>query len=185
VRSSKLADWQLPAELDFFKYAEGGSSKRQASEQDLEYGRKKRKTSHDNKDEEDVEAEENSLSNSVSHMPKHRVTTKGSRVPEHVDSFEALSDRYGVSSRLLTNLSDNGYHHMTGIQSYGIPILLEVNLIFFMSRWKLIPSCSRVILLPYHPLVQVKPCHTFCLSWLLWVHQHPVQRTMLGMVSAQ
>lgn len=60
-------------------------------------------------------------------MPRHRVTTKGSNVPEHIDSFDALKDRYHLSSHLLANLAQSGYKRPTGIQSYGIPILMEVN----------------------------------------------------------
>jgi len=59
-----------------------------------------------------------------------------------VDSFDALNDRYHVSSRLLTNLSENGYTHPTGIQSYGIPILLEVRFSLFQAITALIIFCS-------------------------------------------
>ena len=59
-------------------------------------------------------------------MPRHRVTTKGNNVPEHVESFEALRDRYTISSLLMHNLAQSGYKRPTGIQSYGVPILMEV-----------------------------------------------------------
>ena len=64
--------------------------------------------------------------NDDSPMPRHRVTTKGKNVPEHVETFEALRERYNVSSHLLQNLAQSGYKRPTGIQSYGMPILLEV-----------------------------------------------------------
>ena len=115
-------------ELDFFKYAKGGTNKRKASEQ-AEQEVKKQKTSRDSEDEVEDDEDDPALV-----MPKHRVTAKGSRVPEHVDSFDALNDRYQVSPRLLTNLSDNGYTHPTGIQSYGIPILLEVSFLLCLDR---------------------------------------------------
>lgn len=60
-------------------------------------------------------------------MPKHRVTSKGKDVPEPVDSFDALVDRYQLPSLLLQNLSQSGYRAPTGIQSHGIPIMLEVS----------------------------------------------------------
>jgi ATP-dependent RNA helicase DDX52/ROK1 len=91
----------------------------------LQHEGKKQKINHASEDEQEVD-DDNDTSNSP--LPKHRVTAKGSRVPEHVDAFEALTDRYQVPSRLLENLSNNGYNHPTGIQSYGIPILLEVSL---------------------------------------------------------
>ncbi|KIM84664.1 hypothetical protein PILCRDRAFT_818255 [Piloderma croceum F 1598] len=118
--SSKVDDGELPSELDFFKYAKGGTNKRKAANQNLQHEGKKQKTNHASEDEQD---DDNGTSNSP--LPKHRVTAKGSRVPEHVDVFEALTDRYQVPSRLLENLSNNGYNRPTGIQSYGIPILLE------------------------------------------------------------
>jgi ATP-dependent RNA helicase DDX52/ROK1 len=126
--SSKVDDGELPSELDFFKYAKGGTNKRKATEQNLQHEGKKQKTNHASEDEQGVEDDDNDTSNSSSLIPKHRVTAKGSRVPEHVNAFETLADRYQVPSRLLKNLSNNGYNHPTGIQSYGIPILLEVSL---------------------------------------------------------
>ena len=59
-------------------------------------------------------------------MPRHRVTTKGDNVPMHAETFDALRERYGISSHLLQNLSEHGYKRPTGIQSYGVPILMEV-----------------------------------------------------------
>lgn len=124
-------DGELPLELDFFKYAQGVLTKRKAPEQDKELDVKRRKTSHVHEDEDESEDSDHSYPEDLSHLtpppPKHRVTTKGSGVPEPISSFDALKDRYAVSSRLLSNLVDNGYTDPTGIQSYGIPTLLEVS----------------------------------------------------------
>jgi ATP-dependent RNA helicase DDX52/ROK1 len=113
-------------ELDFFKYAQNGSGKRKATISG-EPESKKRKVDSDHEEEEEAgmcEEEENGHSQAVA--PKHRVTAKGSNVPECVENFAALTDRYQIPSHLLQNLSRNGYAQPTAIQSYGIPILLEV-----------------------------------------------------------
>ncbi|KAI0932728.1 hypothetical protein AcW1_000238 [Taiwanofungus camphoratus] len=118
---------EIPPELDFFKYAHGGTGKRKASgsahkegegsDVDGDLWKKRRildeETEVIEQDEEDPP------------MPRHRVATKGSNVPEHIDSFDALKDRYHLSSHLLANLAQSGYKRPTGIQSYGIPILME------------------------------------------------------------
>lgn len=69
-------------------------------------------------------------------MPRHRVTTKGKNVPEHVETFEALRGQYSLSSHLLQNLAQHGYKRPTGIQSYGIPILMEVCVTLPSSRFR-------------------------------------------------
>jgi ATP-dependent RNA helicase DDX52/ROK1 len=60
-------------------------------------------------------------------MPKQRVTTKGNNVPERVDTFDELRDRYRIHPQLMNNLKRNGYEQPTGIQSAGCPILFEVS----------------------------------------------------------
>lgn len=57
---------------------------------------------------------------------KQRVTAKGSNVPEAAESFHELRDRYAVPSQIMANLSQSGFSQPTGIQSHGIPIILEV-----------------------------------------------------------
>ncbi|TFK57696.1 P-loop containing nucleoside triphosphate hydrolase protein [Heliocybe sulcata] len=109
---------ELPAELDFFKYARGGApAKRKADASGHAHDEKRRKVD----DEEESDAE----SSSDPPPPRHRVTAKGSNVPSPADSFGALKERYHLSSHILSNLSSNGFKHPTGIQSHGIPILLE------------------------------------------------------------
>lgn len=57
-----------------------------------------------------------------------RVTAKGSGVPPPIDVFDDLLDRYKMPQRLLSNLGDNRFKYPTGVQTHGIPILLEVSL---------------------------------------------------------
>ncbi|KAI9059579.1 P-loop containing nucleoside triphosphate hydrolase protein [Trametes sanguinea] len=118
--SAQAADGELPPELNFFKYAEGGAPKRKQSGADGESDPKgkKRKVDEDEVEDEDQKTDDPP-------MPRHRVTTKGSNVPEHVETFEALRERYQLSNHLLSNLAEHGYKRPTGIQSYGIPILME------------------------------------------------------------
>lgn len=63
-------------------------------------------------------------------MPRHRVTTKGSNVADHIESFQQLEERYKVPSYILSNLRESGYKRPTGIQSHGIPILMEARVLF-------------------------------------------------------
>lgn len=119
--------------MDFFKYAQGGSGKRKLDDAIGSGGQpdvKKRKAKGESEDEDsgsevdkDEEAED-PLQPPVT--SKHRVTAKGKNVPGHIDTFLTLKDRYDIPSLILSNLSKNGYNEPTGIQSYGIPILLEV-----------------------------------------------------------
>ncbi len=89
----------------------------------------KRRKVEDGSEDEEVDAEQ---AEDDPPMPRHRVTTNGKDVPEHVDVFEALRERYNLSSQLLQNLAQQGYKRPTGIQSYGIPILMEVR--FSLTR---------------------------------------------------
>ena len=95
----------------------------------MDHKGKKRKV-EDEDEEEDVEDEDAGAEQTEDDppMPRHRVTAKGKNVPEHVETFEALRERYSLSSHLLQNLAQHGYKRPTGIQSHGIPILMEVRL---------------------------------------------------------
>jgi ATP-dependent RNA helicase DDX52/ROK1 len=119
---------ELPIELDFFKYAPTDSGKRKATPSG-EPESKKRRMNFAEEDEEDVEigGEDDEGNTQVSAVLKHRVTAKGSNIPGQVETFAALQDRYQIPSHLLSNLSKSGYTQPTAIQSYGIPILLEVD----------------------------------------------------------
>lgn len=109
----------LPTELDFFKYAQSAPGKRKTEEGNSEKRHKKRRI----QDEED--AGDESASETDAPTQKHRVTAKGIDVPPAAATFDALKKRYDVPSLLLSNLSKHGFKHPTGIQSHGIPILLE------------------------------------------------------------
>lgn len=153
-------DAQLPPELDFFKYAKASTSgKRKDKESDLQASskegkleRKRRKIEDESKDHH------NSAEEEAPAIQKHRVTSKGSDIPKPITSFEDLRERYHVSPRLLSNLSENSYKHPTGIQAHGIPILLEVSPPDVSSRGPqdVDGFCSVVTLLPSRRLVQVK-----------------------------
>ncbi|KAF7306508.1 hypothetical protein MIND_00442100 [Mycena indigotica] len=119
-----VATGALPAELDYFKYAPG----KRKSETDGNAVVKKRKTTHESESDEeslDEEAEGTEEETGAPARPRQRIVAKGSNVPEPVETFAALAERYQVSSLILSNLNTYGYHHPTGIQSHGIPILLE------------------------------------------------------------
>ncbi|KAI0651435.1 P-loop containing nucleoside triphosphate hydrolase protein [Trametes meyenii] len=118
--STGALDGELPAELNFFKYAEGGAPKRKVPVTDASTDPKGKKRKVE-EDEEDVQEDQND----DPPMPRHRVTTKGNNVPEHAETFDALRERYNLSSHLLSNLAEHGYKRPTGIQSYGVPILME------------------------------------------------------------
>ncbi|KAJ7102415.1 P-loop containing nucleoside triphosphate hydrolase protein [Mycena belliarum] len=132
--SEKILDGELPGELDYFKYAPGGSGKRKAdSDGAAAKALKKRKVEEEEEqdDEEDEDADEDDdedVADGAEGTPsktRQRVVAKGANVPEHADTFAAMAERYQMSSLLLSNLAAQGYAHPTGIQSYGIPILLE------------------------------------------------------------
>ncbi|KAH7914459.1 P-loop containing nucleoside triphosphate hydrolase protein [Hygrophoropsis aurantiaca] len=116
----KINESELPAELDFFKYAQGGPGKRKAAEENKGGAKKVKLDTSEDEEESDSDRDEDSHP-----RQKHRVTTKGADVPQHIDSFEALRERYQIPQRLLANLQLNDYKHPTGIQSYGIPILMK------------------------------------------------------------
>ena len=86
-------------------------------------GTKKARTEHADESENSDPDSEAVPSASSS---RQRVTSKGQNVPQPVDTFEELRERFGVASHLLQNIAQVGYRIPTGIQSHGIPILLEV-----------------------------------------------------------
>lgn len=117
---------ELPIELDFFKYAPNDPGKRKATPSGEPESKKRRMNFAEDEEDAGIGREGEEGHTQASAAPKHRVTTKGSNVPGHVETFAALQDRYQIPSHLLANLSKSGYTQPTAIQSYGIPILLEV-----------------------------------------------------------
>lgn len=135
TKSNSAKDGELPAELDFFKYAVAGPSKRKPFEPEAEgHAKKKRRKREisiddggdpDARDQEDGASDVGSEQSTAPPMTRHRVTAKGKNVPERIDTFKELQDRYHIASQLMVNLERNGYKYPTGIQSSGCPILLE------------------------------------------------------------
>lgn len=114
---------EIPLELDFFKYAQGSHVKRKTGESSSAPEGKRRKVDVDEEDEdEDMPAQREATKSTT----VHRVSTKGSDIPSHIDSFEDLKNIASVPSHLFTNLKSSGYTEPTSIQAYGIPILLKV-----------------------------------------------------------
>lgn len=115
----------MPAALDFFKYAQGGPSKRKV-EGFAEKSSKRRKVdAHESDDESDLDVAEDP--EELPPMFRHRVKTTGDDVPEHLAAFDDMQTRYNVPPRILSNLTSNGFITPTGIQAYGIPILLAAS----------------------------------------------------------
>jgi ATP-dependent RNA helicase DDX52/ROK1 len=128
---------ELPPELDFFKYAQGSVPKRRAAETSAsvpgeegdandDWERPNAKRLKINDEDGDTTLKQGKDGSFPHLMQRHRVATRGSNVPTHADSFEELRKRYSVSPLLLGNLSKYEYTHPTAIQSYCMPILLEV-----------------------------------------------------------
>jgi ATP-dependent RNA helicase DDX52/ROK1 len=122
----------LPTELDFFKYAEGGQGKRKTSRKDVGRDAKRMKvdTDGDGVGSEDDDEEghlENVYAGSSAPRQSHRISIKGINPPKEITTFEELKDRYSLPAQLYANLEKNGYYHPTGIQSIGVPTLLEVS----------------------------------------------------------
>lgn len=125
-----MQGFELPAALNFFKYAQGGADgkRKNLADNDGRSGKKRKLGLQDEDEEEEGAIPKNDTEgdNSVPRQ-RHRVTTKGSNIPANSETFEDLHDRFQFSSQLMSNLSNNGYSYPTAIQSHGIPILLEVS----------------------------------------------------------
>ncbi|KAF8624266.1 hypothetical protein AX15_005960 [Amanita polypyramis BW_CC] len=67
------------------------------------------------------EEEESKVASSHS----HKVIAKGTNVPAKIDSFKELKERYPLPNHLLANLIKCHYIQPTGIQSHGIPVLMQ------------------------------------------------------------
>lgn len=120
----------IPAELDFFKYAQGQPTKRKAVRSGDKPKEKKRRVDITTAEEdEDGDSEPADDVASASTATKHRVTAKGTNVPESIDRFDSLKSRYTVPSLLFANLISSGYHEPTAIQASAVPILLEVRIV--------------------------------------------------------
>lgn len=121
---------ELPASLDFFKYAKSnpkGTKQKPSAVAGIE-DHEGPTTSHINQkrkreDDEDDEDDQNSPS---APLYRHKVTAKGLRVPAQADTFEEMERRFSISSTLMKNIAACNYKMPTAIQQSGIPILSEV-----------------------------------------------------------
>ncbi|KAF8912927.1 P-loop containing nucleoside triphosphate hydrolase protein [Gymnopilus junonius] len=118
-KAGKHTSGQIPLELDYFKYAQGGSSKRKPVNDAHEQTEKRRKVDTDDSDEE-VNDPPEQKGPAIS----HRVSAKGKNIPPHADTFEAM-ESHGLLHRLFSNLQSFGYKQPTSVQAYCVPILLE------------------------------------------------------------
>lgn len=126
--TQKAKNDHLPAELDFFKYTQDAGQKRKPQPDDLR-GRKKPRIWESDSEVEDEECSDAGSLVGTEEQPvtqRHQVKTKGSNVPSHFETFEKLRARYSLPSHVASNLEKYGYSRPTSIQSYAIPILLEV-----------------------------------------------------------
>lgn len=112
---------ELPPELNFFKDAQTNLGKHKTSDTS-DHREGKRKKTEDSLKNEDEEPRLNSAHTT------HRVAVRGTNIPQHLDSFEALKKTYELPSQLFSNLCSNGYKEPTSIQAYCAPILLSVSL---------------------------------------------------------
>ncbi|KAF8588418.1 P-loop containing nucleoside triphosphate hydrolase protein [Ramaria rubella] len=132
-KKPELAPGELPPELDFFRYAKGGPGTKRKTPHEPHEKINIDQTEHNSDGDEEGEPESSrgkrrKVESEASDAPKQskqRVTSKGRNVPEPLDSFEALKDRYNCSSLILSNLQKNGWNTPTGIQAHGIPMLME------------------------------------------------------------
>ncbi|KAF8312696.1 P-loop containing nucleoside triphosphate hydrolase protein [Clavulina sp. PMI_390] len=125
-----LNSGEVPNELDFFKYAAGGSSSRAVSSKK---GKGKATEVQPSAESDDNEHRSDSSSkkrkraepNEQGTAQRHRINTTGKDVPAPIVEFDELLTRYSIPPQLLKNLSDSGYTAPTAIQSQAAPILLE------------------------------------------------------------
>ncbi len=118
---------ELPAELDFFKYAQNTQGKRKQTGPESREKVKKRKTEHTDEDE-DEEVEQGLTTTEKKQVVGHRLSSKGSNVPPPIESFDALKNQenFNIPSHIFPNLVSSGYIEPTSIQAACIPILLDV-----------------------------------------------------------
>ncbi len=123
-----LKSGELPPVLDFFKYAQITGKRKAVEKQDRDRGKKRKVETGelDNAQEKTEGIERGVESTTQSEKVAHRVNTKGTKIPMCINSFDELK-KYSIPSHLHSNLASSGYRNPTGIQSYCIPILLEVS----------------------------------------------------------
>ena len=178
-------DRELPDVLDFFKYAR---SEKESSKKVTTSVSSKAQPKHNTSDEEGSDQGSNPDSSSRPNRKRkrasmneaiegktsapalrerHRVTTKGTRVPVPAETFMEMEERYQMPRILRKNLEGRGYEIPTGIQSVGVPIMLEVRPCPSFGQEKRVDRSAfrEEIWLQSHLLVPGRPCRTFYLSF--------------------
>ncbi|KAF9454979.1 P-loop containing nucleoside triphosphate hydrolase protein [Macrolepiota fuliginosa MF-IS2] len=115
---------EIPAELDFFKYARNSTGKRKHIDSSSDRPRDKKRRFDEDKDDTDQETEGPEPQGTEKPQMKHKVTSRGNNIPEAIETFDHLRNEHQIPSQLLQNLPKNGYNHPTSIQSHAIPIIL-------------------------------------------------------------
>ncbi|KAL6300272.1 P-loop containing nucleoside triphosphate hydrolase protein [Sparassis latifolia] len=111
-RVARAADPEIPPELNIFKNAQGGSTSASTSV--------KRKAAASGNGETRAGEAGTGEDEDDAPMPWQRVTTKGSNVPAHVDTFQALMPKGPIPPSCKPRAE-----RPTDIQSHGIPIRME------------------------------------------------------------
>lgn len=117
---------ELPPELDFFR------DRGEAQQEQME-GLKRKVRDGESEEEEQGDGDGEESSKKRRTTETEQVTVEGSRIPLAVETLKNLGDRYQVSSHLMKNLEQHGYHTPTPIQSRSMPVLLEVMSIYVFA----------------------------------------------------
>jgi ATP-dependent RNA helicase DDX52/ROK1 len=134
--TSNTSSGELPSELDFFKYSRNSTGKRKQQGPLFEQNQdKRRKVDGQYGDPDQDIAEPDKSQVEEMRKTKHRVTSKGKNIPDAVDTFEGLTDKYRIPSQLHQNLSKSGYKYPTSIQSHAAPILLKVRIFLRLTKF--------------------------------------------------
>ena len=116
----------MPLELDFFKTAPTNFGKRKTS--DTTHGLEGKRKKIGSEDSLKIGAEDEDEPWLDPPLATHRVSTRGTNIPQHIDSFEVLKKTYEIPSHLFSNLCSSGYSKPTSTQAYCAPILLSVSI---------------------------------------------------------
>lgn len=119
--TTAIQDEAIPTELDFFRYAQGATKRKSDHKDELINSKRRRQTTTDCGDAED----EGRTDSQLATLHSQRITTKGTNVPNKIESFEELKERFSVAEHLFANLKSSHYIRPTGIQSCGMPILMQ------------------------------------------------------------
>ena len=144
---------ELPASLDFFKYAKGGIQQNQseAEKPPQESSPQNTQRPPSKKRKRNVDDSDNASEPSPSKL-RHRVTTKGEHVPAREETFAEMQKRFSIAGNIMKNLEACGYSEPTAVQSVGIPILAEVCTMSSSRRALLLTHYRAATSQQYHQL---------------------------------